>query len=82
MAGRRRNWEAFQDFITTDEETLTTSSLKVAVMHKKSHDNVVQLMGDEAGAPGYRTCWKDIPTVQMWQWPSVAVDQYPALLAV
>lgn len=34
----------FQDFIATDGEVLTTTSLQVAAVHGKRHDNVVQLI--------------------------------------
>jgi Rha family phage regulatory protein len=34
----------FQDFIAADGEVLTTTSLQVAAVHGKRHDNVVQLI--------------------------------------
>lgn len=45
----------FQEFITADGETLITDSLRVAQVHKKRHDNVMQLIRKrvvEAGAWG------------------------------
>jgi Rha family phage regulatory protein len=45
----------FEDFISASGDTLTTDTLKVAAVHKKSHDNVLKLVRrrvSEAGGWG------------------------------